>query len=98
MREILRTSSLSFAESSRLALEAEGIPALISNENLGALPPTAITVAITDDADYDRALIVLRDLQQTTAATSPRAHRVLSLVLVVLLGVFLVLCANSLLG
>ena len=50
MREILRTSSISLAESLRVALEAEDIPAFVSNENLGGLPPGAITVVVADDA------------------------------------------------
>jgi hypothetical protein len=68
MREILRTATISLAESLRLALEAEGIAAVVSNENRGGLPPAAISVAVMDDEDYERGLVVLRDLER------PRPH------------------------
>jgi hypothetical protein len=63
VKRILRTSSLSLAESLRLALEAEEIPAVVGNQNSAGIPPTAITVAVMDDADYERALAVLRSLE-----------------------------------
>ncbi|HYS61644.1 MAG TPA: DUF2007 domain-containing protein, partial [Gemmatimonadales bacterium] len=66
MKAILRTSSISLAESLRVALEAEGISAFVSNANLGGLPPAAITVAVADDADYDQGLVVLNELQRPT--------------------------------
>ena len=66
MKAILRTSSISLAESLRVALEAEGISAFVSNANLGGLPPAAITVAVADDADYDQSLVVLNELQRPT--------------------------------
>ena len=96
MKEILRTSSLSLAESLRVALEAEGVSALVSNSNLGGLPPTAITVAVTDDADYEQGLRVLHDLQQPrpTLEAAPARHRLLRALIIVLVGVVLVLCAN----
>ena len=66
MREILRTASISLAESLRLALDAQDIPAVVRNENLGGLPPASISVVIADDADYERSLQVLEDVEQTT--------------------------------
>ena len=96
MREILRTSSISLAESLRVALEAEGISAVVSNANLGGLPPTAITVAVADDEDYDQGLLVLRDLQrpERTVHAPPMGRRVLRALIIVIVGVVLVLCAN----
>ena len=96
MKEILRTSSISLAESLRVALEAEGISAFVSNANLGGLPPTAITVAVADDADYDQGLLVLHELRHPlpTLHAPPAPHRLLRALIIVIVGVVLVLCAN----
>lgn len=96
MKELLRTSSLSLAESLRVALEAEGISAFVSNANLGGLPPTAITVAVSDDADYEQALVVLQDLQQPRPKlmVTPRPQRLLRVLILVIVGALLVLCAD----
>jgi len=94
MKEILRTSSISLAESLRVALEAEGISAFVSNANLGGLPPAAITVAVADDADYDQGLVVLKELQQPTF-NAPHTHRrFLRALIIAVVGVVLILCAN----
>jgi len=94
MKEILRTSSISLAESLRVALEAEGISAFVSNANLGGLPPAAITVAVADDADYDQGLVVLNELQQPTF-NAPHTHRrFLRALIIAVVGVVLILCAN----
>ena len=94
MKEILRTSSISLAESLRVALEAEGISAFVSNANLGGLPPAAITVAVADDADYDQGLVVLNEPQQPTF-NAPHTHRrFLRALIIAVVGVVLILCAN----
>jgi hypothetical protein len=94
MREILRTSSISLAESLRVALEAEDISAFVSNENLGGLPPGAITVVVTDDADYDRGLTVLRSLESTAPEPTRNGRRVLWVLLIILFGAFATLCVT----
>ena len=94
MKEILRTSSISLAESLRVALEAEGISAFVSNANLGGLPPAAITVAVADDADYDQGLVVLNELQQPTLNAPPAHRRLLRALIIAIVGVVLILCAN----
>jgi len=96
VREILRTSSISLAESLRVALEAGGISAVVSNANLGGLPPSAITVAVADDEDYDQGLLVLHDLERParTVPAPPMGRRVLRALIIVIVGVVLVLCAN----
>ena len=98
MKEILRTSSLSLAESLRVALEAEGISAFVSNANLSGLPPTAITVAVADEADYVQGLLVLQSLQQPRPTLHAPAvpRRLLRALIILLVGVMLVLCANLL--
>jgi len=94
MREILRTSSISLAESLRLALEAEDIPAFVSNENLGGLPPVAISVIVAEDADYERSVGILNDLQQTTQDASGRGRRILRLLVIIVVGAFCIVCAS----
>jgi len=94
MKEILRTSSISLAESLRVALEAEGISAFVSNANLGGLPPAAITVAVADDADYDQSLVVLNELQRPTLNAPPTRRRLLRALIIAIVGVVLILCAN----
>jgi hypothetical protein len=94
MREILRTSSISLAASLRLSLEAEDIPAFVSNENLGGLPPSAISVIVAEDADYERGVAILKDLQQTTQQASGPGRRILRLLVVIVVGAFCILCAS----
>ena len=96
VRELLRTSSVSLAESLRLGLEAEGIPAWVTNANLGGLPPAAITVAVVDDADYERGLLVLQRLQRPalTLEAAPASHGLLRRVIIVIVGGVLFLCAK----
>ena len=93
-REILRTSSISLAEALRLALETEDIPAFVSNENLGGLPPAAITVTIAKDADYERSVAILDDLQQTTPHGSSPTRRLVRLLVIIVVGAFCILCAS----
>ena len=94
MKEILRTSSISLAESLRLALEVEGISAFVTNANLGGLPPAAITVAVVDDANYDQGLVVLNDLQRPKFNGPPTHRRFLRALIIAIVGVVLILCAN----
>jgi len=96
MKQLLRTSSISLAESLRVALEAEGITAFVSNANLGGLPPAAITVTVAHDADFDLGLRVLRDLQrpQPTLQAPPAPHRLLRALIMLLVGAVIILCAN----
>jgi hypothetical protein len=94
VREVFRTATISLAESLLIALEAEDIPAITSNENLGGLPPGAIGVAVLDDEDFDRAVAVLHELQRPRphiARDSPSSVRVLILVIV---GLLLAVCVN----
>ena len=94
MKEVLRTASISLAESLRLALEAEEIPVLVSNENLGGLPPAAISVMVAEDADYDRGLAILNGLEQATGQRPHPGRRLLRLLIILVVGAFLVLCVN----
>ena len=94
MKEILRTSSISLAESLRVALEAEGISAFVSNANLGGLPPAAITVAVADDADYEQSLVVLNELPQPTLNAPPMHYRILRALIIAVVGVLVILCAS----
>jgi hypothetical protein len=95
VKVILRSVDLSFVQSAQIALEAEGIPAVISNESATGLPSSPSTLTLVDDQDSDRALVVLGGLQRTSrkpwweASWAPRA--------ILLLFVFLVLALFGLL-
>ena len=91
MREILRTSSVSLAQSLRLALEAEDIPVLLTNDNLAGLPPVAISVAVVDDTAYERGAAILKQLQQATTSDAGSTRRlvwVFAILGLLLFGVF----------
>jgi|ERR1051325_2438251 hypothetical protein len=93
MREILRTSSVSLAESLRLALEAEDIPVIIANEHVGGLPPQSISVAVVEDSDYDRSVAILATLETAGASRRPPwAHRIVRVLVVLALLAFVVFC------
>ena len=93
MREILRTSSVSFAEGFRVALEAAGIPASIANSNL-RLPSNPITVTIADDEDYDRALTILRGLQQSPNPRWLDRRRPGFVLLLLVLALIIIVCVD----
>jgi putative signal transducing protein len=65
MRPILNTGDLSLIESAQIALEAEGIQTVTRNENSAGIPGSLTIVAVMEDADYERALAVVRTLQLT---------------------------------
>lgn len=65
MKELLRSHSVSYAEGLQIALEGEGIHAVLLDERapsyLGFAGQVRLTVA--NDADYDRAMAVIRTLE-----------------------------------
>jgi hypothetical protein len=65
MRQVLSTTDRSLVESLRIAAESDGIALVVNNDNAN-LPFSPITVAVVDDATYQRALALLRQLQSTT--------------------------------
>ncbi len=99
MRPVLRTTDLALIESARLALESEEIPALTSNVFAAGLPFNLVTIAVLRDADFERAVAIVGDLQPATlhAAAVPQAGRRLRLfglvllVLMALAGFFLLI-------
>lgn len=92
VRQVLRTTDRSLVESLRISLESEGIEASTSPAADAALPFIPVTVAVLDDADYDRAVEIARGLQSTPSdawtgsSFSPRVLRVLLIVLLVILA------------
>ena len=96
MKQVLSTTDRSFVESALIALDVEGIEAAAKNDT--GLPFIPVAVVVPDDADYDRALAVLRGLQHTGQPSildrrlSRRVWRITLLVVVV--AVFL-LCIDS---
>jgi len=94
MRQVLLTSSVSFPESLRVALEAEDIPAVITNENSAGIMPTAVTVAVTDDADYERALVVLHSVEVTAPPFWLSNRRILRLLVAAIVAIAILVCLN----
>lgn len=73
MVTVLQTHSASWAESVRIALESEGIDAIVldpySSNTLGLAG--SIRVAIVDDEDAPRAMQIIASLQPAPITTSP---------------------------
>jgi hypothetical protein len=74
MRQVLNTTDRSLAASLRISLESEGIDAVVSNDTVTTLPFLPITVAVLNDADYDRAVQLLHTFQVTPVAAGGRAR------------------------
>ena len=66
MKQILRTPSVSIAESLRLALEAQGIACNLSNQSTVGI--AQVVVSVINDDDFDRSLVVLRNQDTVRAA------------------------------
>jgi hypothetical protein len=84
-------------ESARLALESEEISAVTSNAYAAGLPFNLVTVAVVSDADFERAVAIVGELQRDTvnaAHARPRPRQrwqlfgIALLVLVALFGLF----------
>lgn len=94
MRPILRTTNLTLVESARYALESEEIPALTSNAYAAGLPFNLVTVAVLSDADFDRAVAIVGELQRDTGNADdvrprpPGPWRVFGVALLVLAALF----------
>jgi hypothetical protein len=84
MRQVLSTTDRSLAESFQISLEAEGIDAVVRNDNVATLPFIPITVAVLHEADYDRAVQLLDGLQVTTPAANSTVRRTPLLFIVIL--------------
>lgn len=63
MKIVLSTTDRSLVESLRLALEAEGIQAVVQNDAGSPLPMIPVNVLV-QDADYDRAQSLARGLEE----------------------------------
>jgi len=70
LKQIFSSTDQSLIQSARLALESEGIPSVVQNEPGGALPfiPSSILV---DDADYDRAVPIVQELEPHDRGVRP---------------------------
>jgi hypothetical protein len=98
LRRILSTTDRSQAESLLIALDAHGIEAIVRDESGSSLPFIPVTVAVVDDADFERAIGVLHNLQPTSRdfVQRPSWFRTSRLlVLVALLALVLVLCFDT---
>jgi hypothetical protein len=73
MKSLLQTHSISFAESVRIALEAKGISAVLLDEQSASSLSFAgrIRVAIHNDAEYGRAMRIVRQLEPSPTPPLP---------------------------
>ncbi len=93
MRQVLATINRSLLESARLALAAEDIDAVVTNDH-AALPFTPLTLAVVHDEDFDRAVAIVEALEPS-AADAPRSSRVRRyswLILLLLFTAILCIC------
>ena len=84
---------LSLIQSAQIALDAEGIATSLSDDNMTGLPSSASAIAVIDDEDYERAVAVIRQLQQTTSSPSLNATWAARILLVVAIIVFALVCS-----
>jgi hypothetical protein len=77
MKEVLRTHRLGFADAARLALQAEGIDAVLFDEHaLGFINLAGEIRVMVPESDVDWARAVLAELEPPTkAAEAPRSWR-----------------------
>ena len=76
LKELLRSHSVSYAQGVQLALEAQGIKAVLLDEQAPGYLGFAgrVRLAVGDDSDYDRAMAVVRALEQPrSVAETPRS-------------------------
>jgi len=96
VKQVLNTTDRSLAESLLIALEAEGIEAIMLNEAGSSLPFVPVTIAITADTEYDRTLAIMRALESTPraapSAESAGLGRSWRVVLAVLVALGLIVC------
>ena len=77
-------------QSAQIALDAQGIDSVLSDDNLAGLPSSPMSLAVRD-ADLDRALVILKGLQRTPrrpwweASWAPRALLIMVIILVIAL-------------
>jgi len=96
MKNLLQTPSTSWAQSVRIALEAEGIPAVILDEysRHGLGVATWVRVAVVNDGDHARAEAIVARLAPPRAGPPPPSWRwqkpgcILLVIDVVLIGVW----------
>ncbi len=97
MRPLLSTGDLSLIESAQIALDAQGIQTVTSNENSAGLPGSLTVIAVMDDADYERALALVRTLELTPRQpwwNASWARQTVRGWLVALIILILVLCGS----
>lgn len=70
MKELLRSHSVSYVQGLRIALEAQGIRAVLLDEQAPAYLSFAgrVRLAVVEDADYERAMNIVRALELPSAS------------------------------
>jgi Putative prokaryotic signal transducing protein len=97
MRVILRSTDLSLIQSAQIALEAQDIATVLSDDNSTGLPSSPASLAVVDDKDFDQAMVILAKLERTRtrpwwqASWAPRALLFVIVLLMLVLGASLFL-------
>jgi putative signal transducing protein len=73
VKELLRSHSVSYAQGVQIALEARGIKAVLLDEQAPGYLGFAgrVRLAVGDDADYERAMAVVRALELPRSTIGP---------------------------
>jgi len=90
VKVVFTSTDLSFMQSAQIALDAHGIDAVLSDDNLTGLPSSPMTLAVSSDADFERALAVLQGLQRTPPRPgweAPWAPRAILIVIIIMVAV-----------
>ena len=90
MKVVLTSTDISFVQSAQIALDAQGIDSVLSDDNLAGLPSSPMTITVRNDGDLERARAILQSLQRTPRPPwweSSWAGRGLLIVVIILVGV-----------
>jgi hypothetical protein len=90
VRVLLTSTDISLVQSAQIALEAQGIDSVLSDDNLAGLPSSPMTITVRNDADLERARVILQGLQRTPRPPwweSSWAARGLLIVVIVMVAV-----------
>ena len=76
MKELLQSHSISYVQGLQIALEAEGIKAVLLDEQAPGYLGFAgrVRLAVADDGDYERAMAVVHALEPAPSPGYAPAH------------------------
>jgi len=92
VKVVLTSTDLSLVQSAQIALDAHGIDLVLSDDNLAGLPSSPMTITIRNDADLERARVILQDLQRTPDLRGRKASWAARAFLIVMIILALAVC------